>query len=338
MTEPQRVGEGAKVLRDHSVQLLLGRLMNSESREFHPIFDAERGYRYPEVEELIDDPLKAEKLLQRLVDSGILEKKICGEVLSCPNCGSSELRKAKTSTDAEGSTWLCSSCESLLSPENINYQEVYYYALNSKALKETSDHLFMAPFLDLLHKKGFKTESPGYLKGESEVVHEYDVVAYRNSIDDGVLVLDFEASKDVVGEERVISMFAKVYDTMPLKAILVVSPSITEKGWKLAAQYKIDLLEGRDVNLILKKLAKVIPSADRVQYRSLDAITLLSLPDHLRSTAMALNRMGEASADEIAAATGRVRAVESSYLNQLVRMGYIKKQRRERRVLFSHMY
>jgi len=338
MTEPSRLGEVAKVLRDRNVQLLLGRLMNSESKKFYPIFDADRGYRYPEVEKLVEGPPEAEELLQRLVDAGILEKKVCGEITSCPKCGSSGLRRTKTSEGhLEGSSRLCSSCGFPISPENINYQEVYYYALDSKGFGEISDHLFVASILDFLQKKGFKTESPGYLEGESGVVHEYDIVAHGSDIDNGGLVLDFEVSKEVVGEERAISMFAKVYDTTPLKAILVVSPSITERGRKLAAQYRIDLVEGGDINLLLKRLAKVVPSADRVRYKSLDVMTLLSLPDHLRSTAMALHSAGEATAEEIATVTGRARAVESSYLNQLVRMGYIKKYRKGRRVLFSHV-
>ena len=41
------------------------------------------------------------------------------------------------------------------------------------------------------------------------------------------------------------------------------------------------------------------------------------------------------TADEIAEMTKRARAVESGYLNQLVRMGYLKKERKGRQVLFS---
>ena len=56
----------------------------------------------------------------------------------------------------------------------------------------------------------------------------------------------------------------------------------------------------------------------------LDVMTLLSMPDHLRKTAMTLCRLGRATADEIAQQTHRARAVESSYLNQLVLMNYMK--------------
>ncbi len=66
----------------------------------------------------------------------------------------------------------------------------------------------------------------------------------------------------------------------------------------------------------------------------LDVMTLLSLPDHLRKTAITLCNLGEATAEEIAEQTRRARAVESGYLNQLVLMGYLKKERRGRKAYF----
>jgi hypothetical protein len=66
----------------------------------------------------------------------------------------------------------------------------------------------------------------------------------------------------------------------------------------------------------------------------LDVMTLLSMPDHLRKTAMTICRCGRATAEEIAQQTSRARAVESAYLNQLVIMGYLKKERRGRKAYF----
>ncbi len=67
---------------------------------------------------------------------------------------------------------------------------------------------------------------------------------------------------------------------------------------------------------------------------SLDVMTLLSMPDHLRKTAMTLCRSQKATAAEISEKTQRARAVESAYLNQLVTMGYVKKEREGRRAYF----
>ena len=67
---------------------------------------------------------------------------------------------------------------------------------------------------------------------------------------------------------------------------------------------------------------------------SLDVMTLLSMPDHLRKTAMAICRCVKATAEEISEQTSRARAVESAYLNQLVIMGYLKKERKGRKAYF----
>lgn len=67
---------------------------------------------------------------------------------------------------------------------------------------------------------------------------------------------------------------------------------------------------------------------------SLDVMTLLSMPDHLRKTAMTICRCSRATAEEVSEQTSRARAVESAYLNQLVIMGYLKKERKGRKAYF----
>jgi ribosomal 50S subunit-associated protein YjgA (DUF615 family) len=67
----------------------------------------------------------------------------------------------------------------------------------------------------------------------------------------------------------------------------------------------------------------------------LDASLLLRLPDHLRKTMIALAKLVKAKADDVAKITGRARAIESAYLNQLARMGYVKRERIKREVYFS---
>lgn len=66
----------------------------------------------------------------------------------------------------------------------------------------------------------------------------------------------------------------------------------------------------------------------------LDVMTLLSMPDHLRKTAMTVCKFGRATADETSQQTHRARAVESAYLNQLVIMGHLKKERKGRKAYF----
>jgi len=65
---------------------------------------------------------------------------------------------------------------------------------------------------------------------------------------------------------------------------------------------------------------------------------VLELPKHLQVTILALIRKGKAcTASEMAQITGKARAVESSYLNQLVTLKFVKKEHIQgnRRVFFS---
>jgi len=73
---------------------------------------------------------------------------------------------------------------------------------------------------------------------------------------------------------------------------------------------------------------------DEVSRNGLDVGILLKLPDHLRKTMLALAKLIEGRADEVAQLTGRARAIESGYLNQLVRLGYVKKLRRKHQIFF----
>ena len=61
---------------------------------------------------------------------------------------------------------------------------------------------------------------------------------------------------------------------------------------------------------------------------------LLSLPDHLRKTYMIVADRGECEATVVSNLTGRCRAVESNYLNQLARMGWLNKRRISKTINF----
>ena len=48
--------------------------------------------------------------------------------------------------------------------------------------------------------------------------------------------------------------------------------------------------------------------------KAMDVTTLLSLPDHLRKTGIAVLKLGRGTLDEIAAETGRTELEEKNYL------------------------
>jgi len=94
------------------------------------------------------------------------------------------------------------------------------------------------------------------------------------------------------------------------------------------------LNEKMEVMIEIQKHGQRAPGGQEVVPDVLDVMTLLSLPDHLRKTAVTLCKLEQATADEVARQTKRARAVESGYLNQLVLMGYVKKERRGRKAYF----
>ena len=66
-----------------------------------------------------------------------------------------------------------------------------------------------------------------------------------------------------------------------------------------------------------------------------ELIKLMELPNHLRETMLAVIALGEATSVEVSKQTGKSRATESAYLNQLERMGYLKRRYASRKVYFS---
>jgi ArsR family transcriptional regulator, lead/cadmium/zinc/bismuth-responsive transcriptional repressor len=128
------------------------------------------------------------------------------------------------------------------------------------------------------------------------------------------------------------------------QSVLRCGLPVTSKGDPVIA----DLLRkiNRNLELVARKMDRLIdaqryggapimhPSIPVPENLPLDVTTLLGLPDHLRKSALALATLGEATATDLSKETGRVRAVESDYLNQLVSMGLVKKKRKGRDVYF----
>jgi hypothetical protein len=118
-----------------------------------------------------------------------------------------------------------------------------------------------------------------------------------------------------------------IRDELLNKKPLSVLERIEENLEKLNEKMEV-MIEIQKNGNVDQKAAPMLPDA------SLDVMTLLSMPDHLRKTAMSICRCGRATAEEIADQTKRARAVESAYLNQLVIMGYLKKERKGRKAYF----
>lgn len=62
---------------------------------------------------------------------------------------------------------------------------------------------------------------------------------------------------------------------------------------------------------------------------------LLALPSSLQKTMIAVQKLEEGTATDVSKITQRVRSVETIYLNQLARLGYLTKSRKGRRIYFK---
>ena len=140
--------------------------------------------------------------------------------------------------------------------EEASYKDVYSYSISEEAVKEASLGLVLiAPIREFLEERGFKVETPGFLKGSSGASHTFDITASKEDISTYVMVLDVAVSTDdVVAEQPVIALFAKVYDVAPDKVCLVAVPKMNESGRKLATLYKINLIEAKDQKEVIKAL------------------------------------------------------------------------------------
>jgi len=158
----------------------------------------------------------------------------------------------------------CRDCKNIFTFEDAVYKDVYSYSLNQEVMKEAGvGYILVAPIREFFQGLGFTVESPGFLKGKSGASHMFDVAASKGDITRHVIVIDLATSaEDVVSEQSIIAMFAKVYDVAPDKAYLIAIPQMSENGRKLADLYKIELIEAKNQNEVLKALETRVGPAE----------------------------------------------------------------------------
>jgi len=211
-----------------------------------------------------------------LKKSLLVEHVICGYIdteerfqvegrFACPKCrkGLTKLdvdyRKAGVwctcnqctkSFDVPVASHFCRDCHKTFDFEEVLCKDVYSYSFSLDAGKGAAyERVLIVPVREFLQSRGFDVESPGVLRGKSGSDHVFDVVAFQDGEYKSVTVVDFAASSDdVVSEQAVIAMFAKVYDVVPNHAYLITVPKMNETGRKLAVIYKIRLIEAKDQN------------------------------------------------------------------------------------------
>ncbi|MGD2066460.1 MAG: hypothetical protein PVI43_04745 [Candidatus Bathyarchaeota archaeon] len=164
--------------------------------------------------------------------------------------------KCTKSFDIPVPSHFCRKCHTNFAFDDAIYKDVYAYRLTPEAAKEVNlGYALTVPVIEFLEDLGFEVESPGFMNGKSGTQHMFDLTAVSAGEKQNTTVIDFAtSSEDVVSEQSVISMFAKIFDASPDKACLVAIPKMSENGRKLASLYKIKLIEGKTQNSAIEAL------------------------------------------------------------------------------------
>lgn len=198
-----------------------------------------------------------------------------GELI-CPKCGlklekaGSDYRKAGVWFECEDCkrrfatpppTHRCRNCGKTYSIEDSSYESVYSYVLSKVAEEEIKGGIvfFLTSVAGFFEKHKFEVESPGFLKGESGVTHEFDVVAKKaekGRIKETVAV-DIAFTNSTVTEFQILQLYAKILDIKNVKSLLVAVPKMNDEGKRLASVYKIDVIEAKDSDEVLEKLGLI---------------------------------------------------------------------------------
>jgi hypothetical protein len=186
-----------------------------------------------------------------------------GNKLVCPKCHE-ELRKldvdyrkagmwctckdCSKSFDIPIATHFCRDCGINFTFEDAVIKDVYAYSLKEEVKKEVAlGWVMIAPIKDFLMENGFEVESSACLTGKSGANHTFDIVAYKRSAPRKVIVVDVAtSSENMVSEQPVIALFAKVFDVSPGSAYLIAIPQISENGKKMAELYNIKVIEAKN--------------------------------------------------------------------------------------------
>jgi len=142
----------------------------------------------------------------------------------------------------------CRNCNTVSTFESAIIKDVYSYTVKDSVREKASLNWFLiAPIRDFLMSEGLTVESPAFLKGKSGTNHSFDIVAYEGTTRQNAIVVDLaKSTEDLVSEQSVIALFAKVFDVSPDKAYLIAIPQLNENGRKMAQLYNINAIEAKD--------------------------------------------------------------------------------------------
>ena len=113
----------------------------------------------------------------------------------------------------------------------------------------------VATLVKFLQKNGWTVEAPGKRKGESGILHEFPIIAYKNK---QVITLDLEMQTSKIECGPIIRSFVKKLDVKPDASFFIAIPGMEEDALKLSAYYSIKVVEGKTIEEAVSKFESLI--------------------------------------------------------------------------------
>jgi len=194
--------------------------------------------------------------------------------LVCPKCGN-KLNKADFDYKKAGVWCKCNNCEknfdiptpshfcrkcgSISTFEEINLKNIFSYKVKKAAKKGSSNSsLLNLGITKFLTENGWKVKSSTKINGKSGAEHVFDIIAFKKSKSKEMIVIDIATSEEMVAEQPVVALFAKIFDVSPKRSLLIAIPKINDNGKKMAKLYKIQIIEAKNQVQVIKNLQEIL--------------------------------------------------------------------------------
>jgi hypothetical protein len=111
-----------------------------------------------------------------------------------------------------------------------------------------------------LSETGVPAAAGAILVGKSGTKHDF-AFAVTQPTGKAKLVVDTALSVNGVDETKVLAFYVKVFDVAPERAILAVSPKLTDRAKALAREYRIIVLENEAPRKLVPMVADTVEKA-----------------------------------------------------------------------------
>jgi hypothetical protein len=180
-----------------------------------------------------------------------IDYKKAGVWCKCNNCNKN--------FDIPTPSHFCRKCGTISTFEEVNLRNVYSYKVKDSPKNGIlSEDFVFSGIKNVLSKKGWNVQSPAVIKGKSGADHSFDLIGYKESNKEKIVIDVAISAEKYVSEQPIIALFAKIFDVSPKKSLLICIPQLNNNGKKMADLYKIDVIEAKNKKSLLEKLQKIL--------------------------------------------------------------------------------